>query len=96
MAQHRHHPRALLVGAGRARAGARRLTADVQHVGAFGAQPFAVGDGGFGAGMQAAVGEGVGRDVDDAHHPRPARSMLKRVVCQCTDEQSKTGPAGPV
>ena len=49
MAQHRHHPLAFLVGAGRAGARARRLATDVEQIGAFVAQPFAMGDGGFGA-----------------------------------------------
>ena len=44
MAQHRQHARQLFVGARRARAGARRFAADVEHVGALAHEPVAMRD----------------------------------------------------
>ena len=52
-------------------AGPRRLAADVEDVGAFLGKLQAVRDGRLRRSMQAAVGEAVGRDVDDAHDARP-------------------------
>ena len=63
---------ALLLDRRRHRLGARprRFTADIEDIGAFLHQRDGVGDGAFGRVEAAAVGEGIGRDVDDAHQER--------------------------
>ena len=70
LADHRHHAGQLLGDQGPGRPGAGRLAADVEQVGALLEQLEAVGDRVGGGGVPAAVGEGVGGDVDDAHHAR--------------------------
>ena len=50
--------------------GPRALAADVEDVGALVRQPQRVRDGGLRHPEAAAVGEAVGRDVDDAHDAR--------------------------
>jgi len=52
-------------------AGAGGLPADVDDVGALGDELAGVGDGRLGVDPAAAVGEGVGGDVEDAHEERP-------------------------
>ena len=51
--------------------GRRRLAADVEDVGALAQQRSRVRERRAGVEVAAAVGERVGRDVDDAHHERP-------------------------
>ena len=48
-----------------------RFPADVEDIGTFGLQLQAMGDGGLRIEPAPAVGEAVGRDVDDAHEARP-------------------------
>ena len=69
----RDHALELFVETRPHRTGAGRLSADVDQVGAVGEQLLAMLDGGDRGGVQAAVGEGVGGDVDDAHHQAPTR-----------------------
>ena len=52
-------------------AGTGGLPADVDDVGALGDELTGVGHSGLGIGPTAAVGEGVGGDVEDAHEERP-------------------------
>ena len=68
----------LLLGGDVVGAGARRLAADVENVGALLGELQAVRDGGLRRRMQAAVGEAVGRDVDDAHDAR----TVERQTCK--------------
>ena len=80
------------------RAGPARLAADVEDVGALAEQLLAVRDGArprVSDGV--AVGERIGRDVDDAHHARPRRGRCaKRPVCQIIGERSmKNGAEAP-
>ena len=56
----------LLVRRDGGEAGAGRFGADVEAVGAVGEQARGAGDGGLGGGVEAAVGEGVRRRVEDA------------------------------
>ena len=49
------------------------LAADIEDGGAFACQPLALRDRSIGREEQAAVGEGIRRDVDDPHHQRRAR-----------------------
>ncbi len=68
---HRQHAPAFLVEADGLGARPGRFPADVEHVGALGLELEGVGDGGFRCEVAAAVGEAVGRDVDDAHDAGP-------------------------
>ena len=65
-----HDPAKLLLNVDRLGAGAGALAADVEDVGPLGGQPQAVFHGGVGVEEAPAVGEAVGRDVDDAHQQR--------------------------
>ena len=56
--------------------GPRRLAADVEDIRAFGDQRPRVRDCGAHAGVAAAVGKGIGRDVDDAHDEGPVECEL--------------------
>ncbi len=76
---HRHHPGQLLVEGHRGGPGAGGLAPDVDHVGPLGGQLEAVGHGALGGGVEAAVGEGVGRHVEHPHDERPPRSHRHRV-----------------
>ena len=61
-------PRPFFFGGNVGGAGAGGFAADVENVRAFGQQAFGMGEGGAGAaGISAAVGEGIGGEVDDAH-----------------------------
>jgi len=62
----RDDPAKLLLVRNRIRAGAGRLAADVDDVGALVEEEFRVAGGGLGVEEVAAVGEGVGGDVQDA------------------------------
>ncbi len=64
----RRHSSSRLTGSAPGRV---EFAADVEDVGAFRLQLQAVGDGGFRREVAAAVGEAVGRDVDDAHDAGP-------------------------
>jgi hypothetical protein len=66
----RQHPPQLLVDPDGLRAGARRFAADIEDVRSLLQQPKGVCYPGSGGGMVAAIGERVGRDVDDAHDER--------------------------
>ena len=54
----------------RLRARPRRFAADIQHVGSFLHHPDAGFNGPRGIEQAAAIGKGIGCDVDDAHHER--------------------------
>lgn len=69
------------------------LAAHVHQVGALGPQPHAVSDGGIEVGVPSAVGEGVGRDVEDAHHHRP-RPVPDRSRLDGTGRAGRPGSAG--
>ena len=73
----RDDPGQLLVGGDRARARAGGLAADVDHVGALGGHGEAVGDGVLEGVVEAAVGEGVRRDVEDPHDERPPGGAVR-------------------
>ncbi len=62
--------RELLLGGDVVGAGAGRFAADVENVGALLGELQSVRDGGLRRRVQAAVGEAVGRNVDDAHDAR--------------------------
>ncbi len=68
---HRHDTGDLLVGLDRLGAWTRGFTADVEDVGAVGDQCHAVLHRVIDAAEHAAVAEGVGGHVDDAHDQRP-------------------------
>ena len=103
MAQHRQHPGQLFLQIRLTGTGAGGFTADVQQVSAVAQQLVAVRLGRVGAAVLAAVGKRIGRDVDDAHHLRPAQIDQKTAglpvrqtmnpACQST---KRTGPEGPV
>ncbi len=57
----------LFIGVHRGGTGAGGLAADVDDVGAFGDELETVLDGAAGVAEVAAVGEGIGRDIEDAH-----------------------------
>ena len=61
------------VGADRRGVAARRFPADVEDGGALRAPASALRDRRLGIEKEPAVGEGIRRDVDDAHHDRRAR-----------------------
>ena len=89
-AQHRQHARELVVGADRRGAGPGRLAADVEDVGALRRPAARSARSRAPASMSAAaVGERIGRDVDDAHHARPrqvdreAASSARRMARSC-------------
>ncbi len=88
----RQHPGGLDVGIDPVRTGTGRLATDVDEVRTGGVHGQAVRDGGIGGGEQAAVGEGVGRDVQDAHHPQPTR---RRRCRQRRRRQRRDVPAWP-
>ena len=71
-ADHRHHAAKFLLHVDRLGVGPGAFAADVEDVGALGGQPQAVLHGRVGVEAVAAVGEAVGRDVDDAHQQRAA------------------------
>ena len=71
--EHRPHARQLDLGCNGQRARPRRLAADVEDVRAAREQRLAMLDGARRIEEGAAVGEAVGRDVDDAHDPRRLR-----------------------
>ncbi len=64
----------------RQRAGPRRFAADVNDVGTVGDHPARMVQRLVAVDEEAAVGEGVRRDVEDAHHPRPfkAEAMIAK------------------
>ena len=66
----RHDAAKLLLGLDACGAGTRGLAADIEQVGAVGDELEPVRDRGIGVEPAAAVAEGVGRDVDDAHDER--------------------------
>ena len=66
---HRDHAAQLLLQRHFLRAGAGGLAADIKEVGALGGQLQRMRHRRIGAGVVAAVGERVGSDVDDTHHP---------------------------
>ena len=68
---HRQHPRGLRLGVDPLRAGSGGLAADVDEIGARRPQLEAVPDGVVVVEEPAAVGERVGRDVEDAQHRAP-------------------------
>ena len=72
-AHDRQDPAQLLVGVDRLGAGPGRLAADVEDRRAGRGQREAVRDRGVGVEVAAAVGEGVGRDVDDPHQRPPGQ-----------------------
>lgn len=71
-ADHGQHPAQFLGLVHPGGAGAGGLAADVDQVGSGGHQVEAVLDGGLRVEPLPAVGEGVGRDIDDAHDRTPA------------------------
>ena len=77
---HRQHAPQLFVGSDRLGIGPRAFAADVEQVGAVGDQLQGVRDGRVAIEELAAVGKAVRRDVDDAHHQRPARKLQ---ACEC-------------
>ena len=74
--EHRDDPPELFLGGDSVGARPRRLTADVDDRGAFIHHPPAGGRCGCGLKVDTAVGEGVGRHVDDSHHRRTRESFL--------------------
>lgn len=70
LADDREHPADLGVGVHPVRARPGGLASHVDELRAVVAQTDAVSDGGVEVGVPSAVGEGVGRDVEDAHHHR--------------------------
>ena len=70
LAQHRQHPRQFGLEIYRVGARTARLAAEVEDVGALGQQPLAGRERPGRGERRVAVGERVGREVDDAHHPR--------------------------
>ena len=68
--QHRHDAAEFLLHVDRLGIGPGALATDVEDVGPFGGQPQAVLDGRIGVEKASAVGEAVGRNVDDAHQQR--------------------------
>ena len=66
-----HHPRQLDVAGYGLGPGPRRLPAHVDHVGALGHHLEPAGHRGVEGVVEPAVGEGVRRDVEDAHDERP-------------------------
>ena len=78
--------RQLLLGGHVVGTGARRLAADVENVGALRGELQAMGDGSLRRRVQAAVGEAVGRDVDDAHDAwtverQAGKTRARRAYC---------------
>ena len=73
-----HDAAQLLVDGDALGAGPRRLAADVEDRSALVEHPPARCGGSRRLEVDAAVREGVGRDVDDAHHGRPRESFLDR------------------
>ena len=71
--EHRQHARQLGLRADRLGTRPARFTADVEDVGTLSQQLLAVRQRRFGAGVLAAVGEGIRRHVDDPHHARLAQ-----------------------
>src|SRR5262249_26015755 len=65
--------------------GAGGFAADVEQVGALADEFEAVGHGGVGGGVPAAVGEAVGGDVDDPHYQRGTAGR-QDAVTQLPDE----------
>jgi hypothetical protein len=85
---HRQDATLLLVGGHAGRAGARRFAAHVDDVCALRQQLRSVGCGRAGVEPSAAVGEGVGRDIDDAHdkaalQPRQVGGQPAHPVRRC-------------
>ena len=80
LGQDRRKTRKLVLGRNRLHAaiGPGRLRADVEDVGAFGRHAPGVIDGDGGVEELAAVGEGVRRDVENAHHGGPAECEQPR------------------
>ena len=83
--EHRHDTPELLVERDARRAGAGRLAADVQQVGAVVHQPQGVSDGDGRIKVAAAVGEAVRGDVDDPEDERAAE--LEPAVAAVPDER---------
>ena len=79
---HRGDPPQLLPGVDRRMTGPRRLAADVDDRRALRRQGFRVGDRGGRVGVQAAVRERIGRDVDDAHQRRRPAEAGEKAVAQ--------------
>ena len=77
LAQHRQHPRELGLEVDRIGPGPARFAAQVEDVGAFGEQPLAGGEGTGRSQGRVAVGERVGRQVDDRHHARLRRDRSR-------------------
>ena len=67
---HRKHAGDFFIGANLRGAGPCRLATDVENVRALGDHDPGMGEGGLHRGVAPAVGEAVGRDVEDAHHQR--------------------------
>ena len=81
------HPPALLLEVDGVGTGPRRLATDVEDVGTFSLEPQRVFDRGIRRKEAAAIGEAVGRDVDDAHDQRlverEARHRRSRLTHAC-------------
>ena len=69
--ENRQHTRELVGGGQRVGAGAGRLAADVDQVGAIGFHSQCGGDGSIGIDVGPSLGERVGRDVENPHDERP-------------------------
>jgi hypothetical protein len=97
LAHHRQHARQFGVERHGGAAGAGRFAADIEDVGALLEQLLAVLQRSPGGRMRAAIGEGIGRDVDDAHHARlckvdfEARGLPDRAIRR-TMENGARGP----
>ena len=93
----RQHAAAFLLEVDGAGAGPRRFPADVEDVGALGLEPQGMRDRGVGGGVAAAVGETVGRDVDDAHDARPVERDAgdRRARRNHASSSAFTPPAAP-
>eukprot|EP01137_Pigoraptor_chileana_P023133 Opistho-2@88954 len=77
LGQHRCDAPPFLIDAEAQRPGAARLATDIEDVGPLLHQRPAMRDGAARRAVLASVGEGVGRDVDDAHHTRAAQIDLE-------------------
>ncbi|MCY1508423.1 hypothetical protein D9M68_427310 [compost metagenome] len=97
LAHHGQHARQLGVERHGGAAGAGRFAADVEDVGTLLQQLLAVLQRRLGRRVRAAVGEGIGRDVDDAHHARlrevnPETRGLPNRTIWLTMENGARGP----
>ena len=84
----RQHPAALLTFRRRLRAGPGGLAADVQQICAVVHHPHAGVDRRLGIQQLPAVGERIGRHVDDAHHQRPLAERQRPAAAQRNRESA--------